>query len=106
MLNSIWGGPFRTGMQETHTPSKPTPFKKGKQSQGYGGGQELSVILTNRFKYSLFSSNVAGIKCLSVHRKFSGIGTAILGLKEGQQNTRQASVFQGSRKDAKLDSAV
>lgn len=63
------------------------------------------MILTNSFKYSLFSSNVAGIKCLSVHRKFSGVGTAILGLKGGQQNTRQALVFQGSCKDAKCDRA-
>lgn len=99
------GGPFRTGMQETHTLSKPTPFKKGKQSQMDGGGQELSVILTNRFKYSLFSSNVVGIKCLSVHRKFSGVGTAIFGLKEGQQNTRQTLVFQSSCKDVNLDRA-
>lgn len=92
-------------MQETYTLSKPTPFKKGKQSQRDGERQELSVILTNSFKYSLFSSNVVGIKSLSVHRKFSGVGTAIFGLKEGQQNTRQALVFQGSCKDANLDRA-
>lgn len=63
------------------------------------------MILTNSFKYSLFSSNVVGIKHLSVHRKFSGVGTAILGLKEGQQNTRQVLGFQGSCKGAKPDRA-
>lgn len=92
-------------MQETHTLSKPTTFKKGKQSQGDEGGQELSMMLTNSFKYSLFSSNAVGIKCLSVHRKFSRVGTAILELKEGQQNTTQGLGFQGSCKDAKLDRA-
>lgn len=99
------GAPFRTGKPDTHTLSKPTPFKKGKQSQGEWGGQELSVMLTNSFKCSLFSSNVAVIKCIYVHRKFSRVGTAIFGLQKGQRNSRQALAFQGSCKDAKLDRA-
>lgn len=62
-------------------------------------------MLTNSFKYSLFSSNVAGIACIYARRKFSGVGTAIFGLQKGQRNARQASAFQGSCKDAKHDGA-
>lgn len=102
MLNSICGRPLQN-RHARHTYSYPNILHLKGQTIPGGWGRAGTICDTNSFKYSLFSSNVAGTKCLSVHRKFSGVGTAILGLMEGQQNTRQALVFQGSCKDAKPD---